>query len=276
MQTLTKNPLLKKWKTCLASSLLCMTACTAKGPSFPNAPPAEPPPLAGHYRFALSRDFYYKNLLGELYLERARSRKAKLRFYMRSLGQNHQDAIRVHSYEGLAYNLGKGIMELRSERCYLFGKRDWEGRMSPLARWDCDHLFFAFHSPSQFRRREILKPMRTERTKYSDWSNPTDLVPLPLGSKSLSKQAYFAGQIIHLDESPKSGLVLVWGNSGGSLLRDGQILQAQNEQAKSVGKLRVLSRPGDFIVCRWIGKAQSQATVAYTYESFFGAQASSF
>ena len=99
---------------------------------------------------------------------------------MRTLGQNKNGAIRERSYEGLAYRINKNLMELRADRCYLFGKQDWEDRLVPLERWDCDHLFFTYRSKSNFKKREVLKAVKTKRTIYANWFSPTDLIPMPL------------------------------------------------------------------------------------------------
>ena len=257
----------------LSFAAICLTlSCSAKGPVFPNAPALKPLNLEGPYRFSLTSQFYYKNLVNEVFFEKSRSRAPKTHFVIRTLGKNLNGSIRQRSYEGLAYRLEAKTMELRTERCYLHGKQDWEDRITPLERWDCDHLFFVYQSPSDFRKREVLKPLKTERTKYSDWFSPTELIPMPAVKTSPQRPVFFAGQIITLDESPKSKLVIVWGHAGGRLLRKGQILTAQNEKGQNIGKLKVLSRPGDFIVCRWLGPHRPQAKIAYALKAAYQAE----
>ena len=243
--------------------------CSAKGPAFPDAPALERFDLEGPYRFDLSSKFYNKNLANEVSFEKSKRKPKKNYFVMRTLGQNLNGSIRQRSYKGLAYRLGKNIVELRTERCYIHGKRDWENRITPLERWDCDHLFFAYKSSSNFRIRDTLEPVETERAKYIEWFSPTALIPMPTSKASSKRPVYFAGQIISLEESPKTKQVIVWGHSAGRLLRDGQILRAQDEKGKSVGKLKVLSRPGDFIVCRWTGAYRPQAKVAYALKAAY-------
>ena len=255
--------------------LLCLCInCSARGPVFPSTPTLKRIELEGSYRFDSGSKFYHKNLASELVLEKSKSRRNKNYFVMRSLGQNINGSIRQRTYEGLAYYLKEKTMELHTERCYIHGKQDWEDPIIPLERWDCDHLFFAYKSPSNFRKREILKPVETDKTKYSEWFLPTALIPIPILKSSLRKPVFFAGQIIPLDESPKTRLVIVWGYSAGKLLRKGQILRAQNGKGKSIGKLKVLSRPGDFVVCRWLGVHLPQAKVAYALKAAYETQIS--
>ena len=247
-----------------------LITCSAKGPAFPNAPKAEGAmSLEGRYRFPLKVNFFYKSMLGELFLERSSGQKKKTYFTMRSFGLTRSKAIRLRSYEGLAHRIAPDLMELRTNRCYLYGKDDWESRLAPMQRWDCDHLFFTYRSPSKFRKRERLMPIQSKRTRYSNWFKPTPLEPIPLRVRGVGvrKPVFFAGQIIHLEESPKSKLVIVWGNAGHDLLRNNQILTAQDDGGRVVGKLKVLSRPGDFIVCRWQGKYNPKASIVYALKA---------
>ncbi len=255
---------------CLLFISVCFILnCSAKGPPFPNIPDTQAMPLEGRYRFSLKSHFFWKNLRGEIYLEKGNSKIEKTYFTMRTLGQNKKGAIRMHSYEGRAYQLKTGNLELRAERCYRFGKQDWEDRLVLLLGWDCDHLFFTYKSPSNFQKWDVLKPLHTERTKYSDWFPITPPRPIPLGVISTKRKTFFAGQIISLDETPKTKILIVWGTLGARLLRDGQVLTAQDDSGKTVGKMKVLSRPGDFIICRWIGSIPAKATIAYVNKAAY-------
>ena len=240
-----------------------------EGPVFPSLPRDKAVPLAGRYIFPVKVPFYKKNLLGELVLEKSKNSygtRRKTYFSMRVLGQNLQDSIRVRSYEGLAYQINPNIMELRSERCYVSGKRDWEDRLIALEKWNCDHLFFSYESPSNFARRETLRSVQTDRTRYSDWFLPEKLIPIPFKRASLKNLVFFAGQIIPLEDTLKTKLVVVWGYQGARLLREGDILTAQDETGEKVGEMKVISRPGDFIICQWMDVPVAKAKIAYKLE----------
>ena len=237
--------------------------CSAKGPPFSTLPDSKALYLEGRFRFTIDPKLFYNNLGAELYLERSKSKKKKTYFTMRTFGKTITGDLRQKTYEGLAYRTSKGVMELRSERCYLHGKETWEDRLIPLERWDCDHLVFAYQSLSDFQRKESLKPIKTKETIYSNWFSPQTLKPMPAGTSNFKKPIYFAGQIIHMEQSPKTGLVIVWGKAGAFLLRNKQTLLAEDKTGKVIGKLKVLARPGDFVICKWKTPYKAQAKVAY-------------
>ncbi len=255
--------------------LLMALYCSAKGPPFADQSGGQALNLEGRYRFTPNLRFFSRHQRGELVLEKGRGKKKKSYFFLRIFGLNREGALRLRSYEGLAYRNGQRA-ELRAKRCYLYGKRDWEARLVPLERWDCEHLFFVYYSASDFTKREILLPQEAAESRYSDWFRAAPLIPMPAGFPKLKQKIFFAGQIIEPQERAQPNLAVVWGYKAGRLLRKGQILKAQNEEGRQVGKLKVLSRPGDFIICRWLTGSSQQAIVAFqesappAEESIFG------
>ncbi len=187
---------------------------------------------------------------------------------MRILGRQPDGSLRLRQYEGEVHRLGARA-ELRSKRCYVFGKDQFEDRLTPLERWDCEHLYFVYESPSAFARRDTLAPIATERTIYADWFAPAPLEPLPTVGE-FADRPHFAGQIAPLrpQESPgENADAVVWGYDAARRLRNGNILEALDEHGAVVGRLRVVARPGDFILCKWIEGDREAGVIAYTRRS---------
>jgi hypothetical protein len=254
---------------------LSVVACSASGPPFRDAPTGELSPIeSGYYRFDPAPQFFDDPLLGEVYFSRTRSREnPQSLFHMRMLGRDRKNAIRVRQYEGEVWRFG-GRIELRARRCYLFGKREWDDKLTPLSRWECDHLIFTYESPSEFTRPDVLRPIAdSPRGEFTEWFQATPLHPMPspAGAESLSdRRIFFAGQIFPLPAGellPAEAQVVVWGYQGGRLLRDGQTLTVQDAQGQVQGRLKVVSRPGDFLLCQWLSKERPTSGVAFTRES---------
>ncbi|MEQ9367182.1 MAG: hypothetical protein RIF32_23315 [Leptospirales bacterium] len=272
------------------SSVAAAGACSVSGPPFRAAPVGEralPSILEkGYYRFTPTVSFFDGPQLGEVYFSRTRSpENSRGLFHMRILGRDLKGAIRVRQYEGETHRFGERI-ELRAQRCYLFGKRDWDDRLTPLSRWECDHLVFAFSSASSFERVDTLHPVPDyERDEFSDWFQARKLSPMPGSADEFTtpvrtaqnqKPIFFAGQIFPTppgETLPDDATVVVWGFNAGRVLRDGQILQVrgtrraplnQNDSASPAaisarpydqsftGRLKIISRPGDFLLCQWL------------------------
>ena len=276
----------------ILAALFLGVACSAGGPPYPAAAAdkeaaqksltaaesegRELSIIEGYYRFAPAVSLFGDPQLGEVFLRRTRGRIVKWIFYMRILGRDSEGSIRIRQYEGDAVLTASNQVELRSERCYLFGKKNWDDRLAPIQRWTCDHLYFLYESDSNFARREMLRPVNGPRQDGVEWFQATPLEPLPLNSAGNSEDGpHFAGQIFPLtaEESaslPDNADIVVWGYNAGRLLRNGQVLRVQvrprhygtnisvqdssrNQSAVlDGGELRIVSRPGDFILCRWL------------------------
>lgn len=275
---------------------LALVSCSVSGPPFRDAPPGTAPLPAvladvGYYRFTPTVEFFTGGAqLGEVFFRKTRRQAREDRndpsgesayarsrvgagpgddglFYMRVLGRDDKGAIRVRQYEGAAVRQGPRI-ELRAERCYLFGKRHWDDRLTPLKRWDCDHLVFVFESASDFARVDRLHPLPDHpRARFAEWFGATSLIPMPndltvnaniaLDGANESNPAVFAGQIFPLpanEKLPEAADTIVWGYGAGRTLRDGQLLDVESRRADGTlvrGRVRVIARPGDFLLCKW-------------------------
>ena len=237
----------------VATALLCLqaAACSAGGPPFRADPPAPAAPFGGRFSFDLPVSVYASAQLGEVVLEPSTRDPDFTAFHLRFVGRTRDRSIRMRSYEGRAVVRGD-TLELRSERCYLFGKRELEARLVPQERWDCHHLIFSFRSSDGFRRRLTLTAHPTSAGRYADWLGHFDLVPLPLADGvpltrrvDRSRDAYFAGRVF---ETLPSGQVVVWGYRAGYLLKRGDILEAAGKAGAGVAGLRVISHPGSFLI----------------------------
>ncbi len=289
----------------LTAMSLLVAGCSVSGPPFRDAPAGTAPLPAvladvGYYRFTPTVEFFTGGAqLGEVFFRRAQrqarsageeSERTRVGagpeddglFYLRVLGRDDKGAIRVRQYEGAAVRQGPRI-ELRAERCYLFGKRLWDDRLTPLKRWDCDHLVFVFESASDFARADRLHPLLDQpRSRFAEWFGATPLIPMPgdliadanVESADISA-AVFAGQIFPLpagEELPEAADAIVWGYGAGQTLRDGQLLDVESRRADGTlvrGRVRVVARPGDFLLCKRLGGDDALATggVAYTRNS---------
>ncbi|MCR9144737.1 MAG: hypothetical protein NXI24_21035 [bacterium] len=296
--------------TALLAIAVMAGACSVSGPPFRDAPTGETALPAileqGYYRFQPAISFFDGPQVGEVYFSSTRSREnSRGLFHLRILGRDLKGAVRVRQYEGETHRFGERI-ELRAQRCYLFGKREWDDRLAPLKRWECDHLVFTFSSASNFERVGVLHPVPDhERGEFSDWFRSEKLSPMPdralesggqAGAKPKQAPIFFAGQIFPIAPGeilPDDATVVVWGYRAGRVLRDGQILQVrgtrrsqQSDSANAAprrarsynqeftGRLKIISRPGDFLLCKWMpGSGDGQALtgdamgVAYTRDS---------
>lgn len=221
----------------------CILSCAPAGPPFPvpDAPPL-PGRIAPLWIVHTDQNFYQNAQKSELEFEPCSGRTC---FRLRFAGINSAGALRVRSYEGRAF--WKGFIELRPDRCYEFGKRDARDRLVPIEGWDCDHMVLQL-----IENENLLTSAPAKETLYADWLGTIQAVPMPAG--------YFSGQILRSGEE-----VIVFGANAGKRLRDGQTLEAwqiddsplgrTRKPDERAGELRVIERPGDFVVASWIGPA---------------------
>ncbi|HQI18667.1 MAG TPA: hypothetical protein PLW55_04925 [Leptospiraceae bacterium] len=238
-----------------------LAACKAYGPPYAGIAAGDRIPdsiAATTYAISIPQTFYRISQKAELTFER--SGPTWTYFDLRIVGQNPIASIRVHSYEGKAF-MTDGVLELRTEKCYERGKKDWEDRLTPLDGWDCEHLWFQLVELAPGSG--IFQSARSDRTQYSDWIGSITAVPL--------SRATFSGQILTTlpDQS-----VIVYGKNAGRLLRDGMTLEAREvdllplgrpaKKDQTTGTLKVISRPGDFIVAQWEG-TPAPANAAFSF-----------
>lgn len=234
-----------------------LVSCSAKGPPYTPVPGEllEPFPLKGIFFFRPGAALYRRSLRGEVVLEPSYAQPKKGHFKMRIVGRKRSGAIRMRSYEGRAYLRPDGLLELYSRHCFEFGKRDWSDRLTPLRSWTCDHLVFQFKT-NDLSRAGILRGTATERTRHADWLGRFDLIRLPRRIKPA-----FSGQVLG---ETAAGQWVVWGYDAGKKVRDGTPLRLLDGYGRQIGRLRVKSRPGDFLLCDVEGGAVRSGRVAYT------------
>lgn len=241
----------------LALAVFWLAACSASGPPVPPVPASQLDRfgLEGVFFFRPGAELYRRNLHGELVLETSYARPEKGHFKLRIVGRKRSGAIRLRSYEGRAYIRPDGLLELYSRTCFEFGKRDWTDRLTPLRSWTCDHLVFQFNT-DELAGAGVLRGTASDRTKRANWLGRFDLVRLPHRVRSA-----FSGQVLG---RTASGQVVVWGHEAGKKVRDGTALRLLDGYGRQIGRLRVKSRPGDFLLCDEEGGATRAGRIAYT------------
>ena len=216
--------------------------CSAGGPPFRDAPPGKASALEGAYYFQVPHALHCKVRFGEVFLERSLDGRRNY-FYLRVFGISRTGSLRIRSYQGRARRLGD-ILELRTRRCYIFGKRDWMEKTAPLERWACDHLIFRFQGPDNPKKRTVLRqaPWKPrDRTRFTRWFGRFDLHPMPRPGQA---PAHFAGRIVHVYPD---GKFIIWGKFADRKLKDGLRLKLLSPAGKHAGEGLVRKRVGDFI-----------------------------
>ncbi len=104
--------------------------------------------------FPVYSQIYKENLLGELiiyeksYIEN-NSKVSKLDFELRVLSKNHNTHIRLREYKGILY-YKNNILDLHSQDCYTYAKKNYMDRFYIIEGWNCDHLIFIFKKENDF------------------------------------------------------------------------------------------------------------------------------
>jgi hypothetical protein len=191
--------------------------------------------IDGQFRFLPSLAFYPDTNAGEIIFETSK-RHERTYFRMAVAGMTRSGSIRIRVYNGRAYRIGERI-ELRAGDCFLFGKRKYDHRLSPIENWNCGHLVFAFRSGSG-----ELESISDERTSRSEWFGPIRARPV-----TDLKGAFFAGQVFALLED---GRLTVYAYRASKLLRNGQRLSLHDSHNQPVGMATVEERIGDIVIVR--------------------------
>lgn len=229
-------------------------SCRANGPVFPGMEKGSPVLEAGSFRFSPAL-FFYNGQTGEIAFEEHGEEKL---FRMAVAGRNARDSIRMRVYEGRAAGRSGGI-ELRSERCYIFGKREWTDRLIPLERWDCDHLVFFLKGNGPDR----YVSEASDRTSYSEWYGAFESTRLPFpGFTGVA----WSGQIMEKLSDGRSG---IWGVGAQDRLRSGMRLRALDEEGKACGDLIADEIVGDFVTAKGVTLCEKPST-AFTMEKKSG------
>ena len=198
------------------------------GPPFPDLPAGADIFSDGRYFFTPPVAFYRKVQLGEILFKKM-NKSPHSRFYMSIAGKDLGGNFRLRSYEGTSHRTGN-TLEMRVEKCYVFGKKSIDERLSPMERWDCDHLIFSFEIEGA-----ILKWASSPRTKFSDWTGPFNPTREPGG-------ALFSAQIL---EILPDGSVIAFGKDASRHLNPNHTMSL----FPGVLTFHTVKRYGDFIIC---------------------------
>ena len=199
------------------------------GPPFHDLMPGTDTISDGRYFFNPPVTHYRKIQLGELFIKNTH-KSPNARFFLTIAGIDTDSNYRVRSYEGVTHRI-KNNLQLRAEKCYIFGKKFIDERIVPLERWDCDHLIFEFKIEGN-----KLRGIQTAVTKFSDWSGPFDLYSAP-------ENALFAAQIL---ENKGDGNFTAYGKEAVRKLNSDHPMKL----LKGGAPLKVLKRYDDFFLLK--------------------------
>ncbi len=223
--------------------LVSAMACQASGPPFETPDPANLPAaeIEGRYYFNPPRDIYEDPIAGELYVQKARS--GKYYFSLRIAGKTTWNQIRIRSYEGVVVKSSENKPLLRSLKCYLFGKKEWDGKLKPLERWDCEHLAFQLEKLPRNRGYRILSDAWSEN---GDMLVETDLMrTIKQGASPLS---HFSGTLL-FEQSDGSKSYIIWGTGADRFFKKGKVVKTKNMDGNPGPTLTMLEGLDDFILC---------------------------
>jgi hypothetical protein len=142
--------------------------------------------------FDVYSQIYKKNLTGELilieksYIENFEDKKykvSKLNFILRILSKNHNNHIRLKVYKGNVY-YNNSILDLHTQDCYTYAKKNYEDRFYVIEGWDCDHMIFVLKKENDRliwiqNYQEFLNQLPEEkqnRIQFTKWFLSEDIV----------------------------------------------------------------------------------------------------
>lgn len=125
--------------------------------------------------FSVYSQIYKQNLLGELiiyeksYIENS-NKISKLDFELRVLSKNHNTHIRLREYKGFLHYNKNNILDLHSQDCYTYAKKNYMDRFYVIEGWNCDHLIFIFKKENDFLYQvENMESSPEDRNYFTFW-----------------------------------------------------------------------------------------------------------
>jgi hypothetical protein len=235
------------------------------------------------YSFQTGNGGYRDLRLGELVLMRKSSLRDRVSFSLRIVARNRAGSLRLKQYEGFVTRKDD-ILRLYSERCRIYGKKDFIDRMVPLEGWTCDHLMFQLRILPDGGLEKIQDNAR--ETRDSDWLYLRRFTPLA-SHPAVAGRPVWAGQRLaapdvfrgdlpveapqakYGDETYPGGILtsddgaVYFGYDAGRHLRPGDTITLFGED-RSTTQARVLHVIDDFVL---VQNAAKKAPVAGTMKT---------
>lgn len=259
-----------------------LAACSVPGPVL--KPEAESPFLLpgvgtgvgiSTFSFQAGNGGWRDLRLGELVLMRKSPLRHRATFSLRIVARNRAGSLRLKQYEGIVRRTGD-VLRLYTERCRIYGKKDFIDRMVPLDGWTCDHLLFQLRISADGTLEKIPE---TDRTEDPDWLylhrfKPLASHPVVTGKPVWAGQRLTAPgdlpvktpQAKYGDETHPGGVLtsgdgaVYFGYDAGRHLRPGDTITLFAED-RSTQQARVLHVVDDFVL---VQNAAKEAPVAGT------------
>lgn len=259
-----------------------MLSCSAGGPPYERLERSPSKQPHSEYQFSISDPGY---LTGQLLFKTPGRRPDQMRFIMHVLLQ-HDNGYRLKSYQGMVYGQtvtehgsDREVIELYPEHCYIYGKQKWNHRLSPLRKWDCDHLLFrlAFSEQDSITNINILEPVYDERSRHTQWMGLSNFtvsrteppynwsgfaIPeLPLSNPGNHEVRNTREEFTNSEENSEE--ILLFGNNSDRLLRPGNTILACNDclnfeaSSSSYGTLEVIEIVDHFVKARWLQRIEN-------------------
>lgn len=253
------------------AAFLCMfalVACSVPGPVL--KPEAESPFLlpdvgAGvgisTYSFQAGNGGWRDLRLGELVLMRKSPLRHRVTFSLRIVARNRVGSLRLKQYEGIVTRTGD-VLRLYTERCRIYGKRDFIDRMVPLDGWTCDHLLFQLRISADGTLEKI--PEVTAETEDSDWLYLHRFSPLASHPGITGKPVWAGQRLVAPGDLPVEAPQAKYGDEthpGGVLTSDDGAVYFGYDAGRHL-------RPGDTITLFADDQSTAQARVLHVVDDF--------
>lgn len=146
------------------------------------------------FYFNVYSQIYKENLTGELVLmektyieseENLKMRVSKLAFNLRLISKNINEHIRIREYKGNVFFNGD-LLDLHSEDCYTYAKKEYSDRLYVVEGWDCDHMVFLLKKQERLffinKYNNLYHTLNKENQKrifFTNWYKSEDIIIYP-------------------------------------------------------------------------------------------------
>lgn len=203
--------------------------------------------------------------LGELVLMRKSPLRHRVTFSLRIVARNRVGSLRLKQYEGIVRRTGD-VLRLYTERCRIYGKKDFIDRMVPLDGWTCDHLLFQLRISADGTLEKI--PEVTAETEDSDWLYLHRFTPLASHPVVAGKLVWAGQRLAAPDVAPGDLPVETPQAKYGDETHPGGVLTSDDGAVYFGYDAGRHLRPGDTITLFADDRSTTQARVLHVVDDF--------